>query len=211
MVKVGDRVKLVKEYGAWCSDNVGKEGTVMGRAPDGFVTVVFDASEGEAYEKDWGNPDHLELISTTPTYSIPADTETVTLKYADGSTQDIDVKDRARGVPEWVKDGQWVVNKISGVIARLSTESVGFNVRYLTGMSYNFSASDVHERFRPFTNSDWKWGMWAEYRGEKVFVCSGELPFDLIRIDANPDGKIHTTLGSNGYVNIDQLIPTTAP
>lgn len=175
MVKVGDRVKLVKEGGSWCSENVGKEGTVTYFDGGKYVYVLFDNSGGQAFGNDWGNISHLELISTTPTYSIPADTETVTLKYADGSTQDIDVKDRARGVPEWVKDGAWVVNKLTGVIARLSRASIGFNVQYLTDMSYIFSVSDVHERFRPFTNSDWKWGMWAEYRGEKVFVCENSV------------------------------------
>lgn len=201
MVKVGDRVKLVKQYGAWCSDNVGKEGTVTAFDGGKYVNVLFDNSEGQTLENDWGNISHLEIISTTPTYTIPADTETVTLKYADGSTQDIDVKDRARGIPEWVKDGAWVVNKLTGVIARLFTATMGFNVRYLTDMSYIFSAPDVHERFRPFTNSDWKWGMWAEYRGEKVFVCENSIL------------GVHASKKNDPYffALYDELTPTTAP
>ena len=201
MVKVGDRVNLVNEGGFWLPSNFGKSGTITQVFFNKMAYVEFDGPKGMYGRVDYGKIDRLELIPTTPTYSIPADTETVTFKYADGSTQDIDVKDRARGVPEWVKDGAWVVNKLTGVIARLSTASIGFNARYLTDVSYIFSASDVHERFRPFTNSDWKWGMWAEYRGEKVFV-NGRI-----------DNGVTASKPTNGYffIPFDELTPTTAP
>ena len=213
MVKVGDRVNLVNEGGFWLPSNFGKSGTITQVFFNKMAYVEFDGPKSMYGRVDYGKIDRLELIPTTSTYTIPADTETVTFKYADGSTQDIDVKDRARGVPAWVKNGQWVVHKESGKAYKLFK---GIRTWYLrdekesTFETFVWDIDIVHH-YRPFTNSDWKWGMWAEYRGEKVFVCSGELPFDVIRIDANPDGKNYPTLGSNGYVNISNLTPTTAP
>ena len=114
-------------------------------------------------------------------------------------------------VPEWVKDGAWVVNIGNDELRRVKEVKPGvfdLVVNDLVSIRYQDA---IRGQYRPFTNEDWKWGMWVKYKGEKVFVCSGKLPFDLIRIDADPDGKVHTTLGSNGYVNIDQITPTTAP
>lgn len=199
--QVGDRVKLVEEHGAWCNGNLGKEGTVI-RVPNeerGWMYVKFDNSIGEAFETDWGSPDYLKLVSTSTT--PPETIQHEGYNYTRGEPV----------VPEWVKDGAWVVNICSGELRKVKEVKPGvfdLVVNDLVSIRYQDA---IRDQYRPFTNADWKWGMWAEYKGEKVFVCSGKLPFDLIRIGANPDGKIHTTLGSNGYVNINQLTPTTAP
>lgn len=201
MVKVGDRVKLVKENGAWCSDNVGKEGTVTAFDGGKYVDVLFDNSERHRFENDWGNISHLEIISTTTTFSIPADTETITLKYADGSTQDIDVKDRARGVPEWVKDGSWVVRKDNGYIHQVKeTKSGIFHLTIDSEYSIRIT-HHIYGQYRPFTNSDWKWGMWAEYEGEKVFVCE------------NSAIGVYASRKTDPYffATYSELTPTTAP
>lgn len=95
-------------------------------------------------------------MTENPTYSIPADSETVTLKYADGSTQDIDVKDRARGVPEWVKDGAWVVNVFNGELRKVIKKEDGkfdLAVNDLVSIRYH---DGLRDQYRPFTNSDWK-------------------------------------------------------
>ena len=210
MFKAGDRVVLVESGGGWDGYNVGNEGVVMSMSQDEIIaTVRFDTSDPKGFDEDWGRASKLKIVSKNTTFSIPADTDTVTLKFSDGSTQDLDVKDRARGVPEWVKDGAWVVNKISGVIARISAARVGFDVEYLSGLSYNFSASDVHERFRPFTNSDWEWGMWAEYKREKVFVMNSIDKTGCVEISVKP--IYLKTLDGWNLAPASELTPTTAP
>ena len=213
MVKVGDRVNLVNEGGFWLPSNFGKSGTITQVSFNKMAYVEFDGPKGMYGRVDYGKIDRLELIPTTPTYSIPADTETVTFKYADGSTQDIDVKDRARGVPEWVQDGAWVVHKESGKAYKLIK---GERTWYLKdGKESAFETYvwdiDIVHHYRPFTNSDWKWGMWAEYKGEKVFVCSSVM-VGHVGISRSPENK--GELPKIAYISgvpVTALTPTTAP
>ena len=197
--KVGDRVKLKSHTAGWWGGNLGKIGTVIAVGRWNSFNVKFDNSEGCIWEVDRGDGSDLELVPSTPPITIQHEG----YNYTRGEPV----------VPEWVKDGAWVVEKETGGVMRLAVSNYTVKATNMNGQFkwYGSDLKTVPVRFRPFTNSDWKWGMWAEYRGEKVFVCSGELPFDLIRIDAKPDGKIYPTLGSNGYVNISTLTPTTAP
>lgn len=199
MVKVGDKIRILKDRASGANVRKGDEFIVDSLEGGGSVTV-----EGP---KNWMFNKASYSVISQPVYTIPADTETVTLKYADGSTQDIDVKDRARGVPEWVKDGQWVVHKENGELSQLIEGELGYFKAVNKKTWYPFvldfhSSMTVSDIFRPFTNSDWKWGMWAEYRGEKVFVNG-------------PHGAYGATVSSpnNGcfYVRTSELTPTTAP
>ena len=205
MFKVGDRVVLEKSGGAWESSNFGKEGVVINMHSDGiYVNVRFDTDDPNGFDEDWGHASYLKLVSENTTFSVPHDTEIVTLKFSDGSTYDLDVKDRARGVPEWVKDGAWVVNKETGDIMRLEITKHAAKAININGHCkwYGSAPKNIPSAFRPFTNSDWKWGMWAEYEGEKVFVM--KIFVRGLGISTPSDPYCFVKFSS-------ELTPTTAP
>lgn len=61
--KVGDRVKLIKKGGAWCTDNYGKTGTIS-RIYHKWTYVAFNGSKGSAFENEYGSAELLELTHT---------------------------------------------------------------------------------------------------------------------------------------------------
>lgn len=192
--KVGDRVKLVKEFGGWCNSNVGKEGVIITKDREDYdwERVKFYNSSGDMFETDYGNPSHLELVSTTPPETIQHEG----YNYTRGEPV----------VPEWVKDGAWVVHKESGDLHQLFEDGPGYfkavNKKTRHPFVLDFHPSmPVSDVFRPFTDADWKWGMWAEYKGEKVFV-SAALPTGLA-VSKPTDGYF--------LAPFSEITPTTAP
>lgn len=67
--KVGDRVKLVKPIGGWATSNVGKIGTITRISPT-FVYVDF--SDGSHWTNDFGDANHLELITPEQPITKPS-------------------------------------------------------------------------------------------------------------------------------------------
>ena len=110
-------------------------------------------------------------------------------------------------VPEWVKNGAWVINKENGELNQLIAGDPGY-FRAVNKKTWHAFVLDFHpsmsvsDVFRPFTNADWKWGMWAEYKGEKVFVMSGK---DV--------GGVFASRPTNTYffALFSEITPTTAP
>lgn len=189
--KVGDRVKLVKEFGGWCGCNLGKEGVIIAKKSEDYEweRAKFDNSVDDIFETDYGNPSHLELLSSTP----PATIQHEGYNYTRGEPV----------VPEWVKDGAWVVEKETGDVMCLSVSKHAVKAINMNGQLkwYGGDKKTASVSFRPFTDADWKWGMWAEYYGEKVFVND--------RID----NGVTVSKPSNPYffIPFSEIIPTTAP
>ena len=106
-------------------------------------------------------------------------------------------------VPEWVKDGAWVVDTVHGrVLTVRGNHEVGYSLYDQKGnLAYMEPDIGTGSTFRPFTNEDWKWGMWAEYKGEKVFVCK------------RLDGGVTASRPAETYffIPFSELTPTTAP
>lgn len=190
-----------------------KEGDVLEYRGDGHLKSAFPFEEGKAYKVENGG-DYLfirsecgaraygcfsnlggfgfHLVPSTP----PATIQHEGYNYTRGEPV----------VPEWVKDGAWVVHKESGELNQLIAGDPGY-FRAVNKKTWHAFVLDFHpsmsvsDVFRPFTDADWKWGMWAEYKGEKVFVSErGET-------------GIYASKPSNGYFHapFSEITPTTAP
>ena len=114
-------------------------------------------------------------------------------------------------VPEWVKDGAWVVNIYSDELRKVEEVKPGvfdLVVNDLVSIRYQDA---IRGHYRPFTNEDWKWGMWAEYKGERVFVMGASFDDNtFIEVSAKPiDGK--NGLSGWSVAHASKLTPTTAP
>ena len=104
--------------------------------------------------------------------------------------------------PEWLVDGAWVVSKDDSAVVQIYVDdrSIGaYNANGTYHSTIEVSKADTY--LRPFTNADWKWGMWAEYKGQKVFVND--------RID----NGVTVSKPSNPYffIPFSEITPTTAP
>ena len=188
--KVGDRV-LVKDS-TWVPNSrtlsmVGLECEVRMKSSVNSSVSVWNSDKS-----DWRNfrDTDLELVPTTPPDTIQHEG----YNYTRGEPV----------VPEWVKDGAWVVHKETGDVMRLSVSQYAVKAINMNGQFkwYGSDKKTASVRFRPFTNEDWKWGMWAEYKGEKVFVVKAYNEGGVIV--STPDNPLFHTKYS-------EITPTTAP
>ena len=186
-----------------------KEGDVLEYRGDGHLRSAFSFEKGKVYKVENGG-DYLfirsecgsrayscfsnlggfgfHLVPSTPPETIQHEG----YNYTRGEPV----------VPEWVKDGAWVVDKEDGAVSQLFICGNSVGVHGYTETDYgSIDLCDVADVFRPFTNEDWKWGMWAEYQGEKVFVHGTWLT------------GIFASRPGNGYfpAHFSELNPTTAP
>ena len=192
--KVGDRVRRKDGLEVW--DGGPDTAIVKGIHKDHHISVVAHPNNGASdfdETRDWVmSSGRFHLVSTTP----PATIQHEGYNYTRGEPV----------VPEWVKDGAWVVHKESGELNQLIAGDPGYfkavNKKTWHAFVLDFHPSmSVSDVFRPFTNEDWKWGMWAEYKGEKVFVHGTGLT------------GIFASRPGNGYfpAYFSELTPTTAP
>lgn len=190
--KVGDRVKLNGSIGGWCFSNEGKTGTIT-RITHEWTYVTFDNSKGDPFEDDFGNPEFLQLISRAP------ETPPATITH-EGYTYNRGERVR----PEWLKDGAWVVNVGTGDLRQVKEVSPGvFDLTTGTIISIRYG-DHIRDQYRPHEPSDYKWGDWAMYDGEKVFVM-GRKDGEYIFVS-------HADfIGGHAYVGVSSLTPTHAP
>lgn len=188
--KVGDRV-LVKDS-TWVPNSrtlsmVGLECEVRMKSSVNSSVSVWNSDKS-----DWRNfrDTDLELVPTTPPDTIQHEG----YNYTRGEPV----------VPEWVKDGAWVVDTVHDRVLQMrSHDCDGYSLYDQKGNLASLDP-DIGPRklFRPFTNEDWKWGMWAEYKGEKVFVVKAYNEGGVIV--STPDNPLFHTKYS-------EITPTTAP
>ena len=190
--KVGDRVRKVGcEY--LRSFLIGEELVVVGFS---IIDNVWVARKMEDYDcglYDSAYDSDLELI-----YSYPA--ETITQNGYEYRLVD-------PVVPEWVKDGAWVVRKDNGETHQINQKSENsFSATSSLSRVTGLTAKRVAEEYRPFTKEDWKWGMWAMYEGKRVFVMNGVDPIGCVEISGKP--ITYTTLSGWNMVYNSELTPT---
>lgn len=172
--KVGDRVRRANGGKIWDS---GPDTAIVKGIHNGDVFSVVDhPRNGKSYYN--GTRDWMLFSDDFTLATPPATIQHEGHNYTRGEPV----------VPEWVKDGAWVINKLT------------WEVKQIHIMNES-NLEIVAQFFRPFTNEDWKWGMWAEYKGEKVFVS------------VRDDGGVFASKPSNPYFFIPfcQITPTTAP
>ena len=184
--KVGDRVRKVASSHLW-SFNKGEELTVTGFSSLGNVWVSDGKESDTAYDSD------LELTSRAP------ETPPATITH-EGYTYNRGERVR----PEWLKDGAWVVNVGTGDLRQVKEVSPGvFDLTTGTIISIRYG-DHIRDQYRPHEPSDYKWGDWAMYDGEKVFVM-GRKDGEYIFVS-------HADfIGGHAYVGVSSLTPTTAP
>ena len=190
--KVGDRVKLVKADGSVPDVDgykVGDTASVVESSDQLRILIRMDNGPEKHRELFVGNHEIEPASPITP----PATIQHEGYNYTRGEPV----------VPEWVKDGAWVVDTVHDRV--LQIRSHGCDGYSLYDQKGNIAALDPNvgsrELFRPFTNEDWKWGMWAEYQGEKVFVHDTGLT------------GIFASRPESGYfpAPFSEITPTTAP
>ena len=192
--KVGDRVRRKSGGKIW--DNGPETAIVKGIHKHGCISVIehpLNGCSGWDGTRDWAMfSDSFHLVPTTPPETIQHEG----YNYTRGEPV----------VPDWVKDGAWIVDKEDGSVVQLFICGNSAGVHGYTETDYGgIDLCDVADVFRPFTNEDWKWGMWAEYNGEKVFVVIPEQRTKHAMIS----GKDFPT--GLKYVPLYNLTPTTAP
>ena len=184
--KIGDRVRKVASSHLW-SFNKGDELMVVGFSSSGNAWVSDGKESDTAYDSD------LELISR-PSEIPPATITHEGYTYNRG--------ERVR--PDWLKDGAWVVNVGTGDLRQVKEVSSGvFDLTTGTIISIRYG-DHIRGQYRPHEPSDYKWGDWAMYGEEKVFVMRREKE-GYISV-SHPDF-------SNGreIVQVSELTPTHAP
>lgn len=197
MIKIGDKIRSVTDRD-WGISVGGIYVVEKVRNMGDSSYVFFNDSNDNTRMRNFRN---YELVTETP----PATIQHEGYNYTRGEPV----------VPEWVKDGAWVVDTITDQVAYIEDHTTrgGWVVKLPNGsmftVSHYFSGYDVSRIFRPFTNDDWKWGMWAEYEGEKVFVMNNQDKCGYIEIAMKPNHN--TPLDGWSLVYPSELTPTTAP
>ena len=193
--KVGDWVRKVASGHLW-EFKVGDELTVTGFSSLGNAWV----SNGE--DTDTAHDSDLELISR-PSETPPTTIEHEGYTYTRGE----------RVLPDWLKDGAWVVNVGTGDLRQVHEVSPGvFNLATGTAISIRYG-EHIRDQYRPHEPSDYKWGDWAMYEGKKIFVMAKIKPDGRLAASyPNMDGRCeHTGTSQWGYIHTSQLTPTHAP
>ena len=191
--KVGDviRNKYNSHY------EVGAIGKVIGVTDLGWVRVDLKSTSRYGESNYWANQDWMELISS-PSEAPPATITHEGYTYTRGE----------RVYPEWLKDGAWVVNVVSGVLRQVKEVSPGvFDLTTGTIISIRYG-DHIRDQYRPHEPSDYKWGDWAMYDGKKVFVMN-YLGSEGIEISTPPTCK--KALDAWGIALPSELTPTFAP
>ena len=113
-----------------------------------------------------------------------------------------------RVLPDWVKDGAWVVNVVSGDLRQVEEFSPG-KFGLVTGTTVSIRYEDhLRDQYRPHEPSDYKWGDWAMYDGKRVFVMCGPDQDNHIAISGT---GMNNSLSNWKFVKPSELTPTTAP
>ena len=113
-----------------------------------------------------------------------------------------------RVVPEWVKDGTWVVCFINNELAKISIKGDEIFLELKGGEKGRIPNEDLIASFRPHTPEDYKWGDWAMYEGKKVFVMTSPDGHGLIAVSGI---GLNTILSNWNFVRQHELTPTFAP
>lgn len=108
-------------------------------------------------------------------------------------------------------DGAWVVSRITGKLYKVFE---GCNDRFYavnhsafnnSGNTGNLTAEEFSATYRPHEPKDWKWGDWAMYDGNRVFVMKGVDRDGEVAISGIGLGITRTNWC---YTKHDKLTPT---
>ena len=195
--KVGDRVKLVK---------VGGSVPISFGYKVGDIASIVDPRDASSIviKMDYG-PEEERTLFVCSHEIEPA------IRLTTPETIQHEGYNYTRGepvVPEWVKDGAWVVTTKDGelipdVLYQLVEQEDGFYTKGRSGYLGKITAVFINS-FRPHEPSDYKWGDWAMYGGEKVFVMRREKE-GYISVSHPDFNKGH------GIVQVSELTPAHAP
>lgn len=196
--KVGDVIRNI--------DNphyeIGAIGKVIGVNDDGYVKVNLKSKTIYGERNYWAYQGWMELISS-PSETPPATITHEGYTYTRGD----------RVLPDWLKDGAWVVNVGTGDLRQVKEVSPGvFDLA--TGAAISVRYGDhIRDQYRPHKPSDYKWGDWAMYEGKKVFVMAKITPDGRLAVSyPNMDGNCeHTGTSQWDYIHTSKLTPTHAP
>ncbi len=190
--KVGDVIRNNGnphyEYGA-----IGK---VIGLTDLGWVRVDLKSKSGYGERNYWAFQDWMELISRAPE-NPPATITHEGYTYNRG--------ERVR--PEWLKDGAWVVCLVNNELCQLHMHKEDIFLTIKNGGKGRLPNIDLTTKFRPHEPSDYKWGDWAMYGGEKVFVMCGPDQDNHIAISGT---GMNNSLSNWKFVKPSDLTPTHA-
>lgn len=169
MVKVGDKIRILFDGADYANVKRGDEFVVRKIFDCGAIDV-----EGE-YKWLFYNGSY-EVIHTTPPQKITQNGYEYSLVGP--------VK------PEWLVNGAWVVEKVTGILCRVIVVSGGFICVDKTGLGERKDLDYITSNYRPHEPKDWKWGDWAMYYGKRVFVMSRMSHDCLVGISfPNIDGE----------------------
>ena len=114
--------------------------------------------------------------------------------------------------PDWVKDGAWVVSRASGTIVEIVSASDNFVRARAIGadMQMRYEAAEFAGYFRPFTAKDWRWGMWADYDGKRVFVMTSANEHNCISVSYPDIYPLGANEANRNFllVSYNELTPT---
>ena len=152
--KVGDVIESVSDF---CPTS---------GLSSGDVRIVTDCKNGSVYFND---SDGIQRYRPQRDYKLihrPEQTPPATITH-EGYTYNRG----ERVVPEWVKDGAWVVRASDGQkFEILEGEPGNFALNGFRALPNSVSITYLVKNYRPHTPEDYKWGDWAMYEGKKVFV-----------------------------------------
>ena len=179
MFKIGDRVKVSGEFGGDSRNGLGVikdvySLTIYGvQIDDGRYVVVRDRD--------------ISSITTPP--------EKITQNGYEYSLVG-PVK------PEWLVDGAWVVNTDNGEKRLVKEERPGVFNLCVNGLASIRYHDGIRNQYRPHEPKDWKWGDWAMYEGNRVFIVCPEhhLNYAMVSGEGFLDGL--------KYVSLSCLTPT---
>ena len=192
--KVGDVIRNNGnphyEYGA-----IGK---VIGLTGRGWVRVDLKSKSGYGERNYWAFQDWMELISR------PSETPPATITH-EGYTYNRGERVR----PEWLKDGAWVVRKDNGCKHQVVLNKNGLLVLTVPGTDATILPNrHIYDQYRTHEPKDWKWGDWAMYEGNKVFVMCEPDQDNHIAISGT---GMNNSLSNWKFVKPSSLTPTHAP
>ena len=164
MVKVGDKIRILRDYANCATVGKGDIFIVGEVLPCGDIRVIN--------RLPWRfGPEDFEVIHTHPPQKIQQDGYEYELVGP--------VK------PDWLVDGAWVVDVAGGQKLKVvkSGECYDLRVNELVSIRYH---DGLKTYYRPHTPEDFKWGDWAMYEGKRVFVMTGVDGYGQISV-SHPD------------------------
>ena len=189
MVKVGDKIRILFD---------GADHANVQRGDEFVVSEVFDEEDVKVKGKyNWFFSSHsYEVIHTT----LPKKITQNGYEYSIVGP----VK------PEWLVDGAWVVNTENGEKRLVKEERPGvFNLKVNDLVSIRYH-DGIRNQYRPHEPKDWKWGDWAMYRGNRVFVMTNTNNHGCVSVSYPDIYPLGANEANRNFLLVkhDELTPT---